>query len=52
MRVSTWRHRDGGFVAQIYGRTWTFEVCVARRRKDRFGRGNPFSATLTTGLEP
>lgn len=46
------RHRDGGFVATLYGDTWMLEVTLAPRRRDRYGLGKPFSVTLTTGMVP
>lgn len=48
--VSAWRHRDGGFVFQVYGGTWILEISLAVRRRDRFGVRKPFAVTLTTGL--
>lgn len=44
------RHRDGGFIFTLSGRTWLMEMTYARRRRDRYGLGKPFSVTLTTGM--
>ncbi len=49
--VRSWRHRDGGFVLQLFGNLWMVEVCFARRRRDRHGLRKPFTVT-TTIYEP
>lgn len=49
MRV--WRHRDGGFVLQIYTRLSKLEICFARRRVNRWGVREPFTVTLNTYAE-
>lgn len=46
--VRFWRHYAGGFVLSIAGTAWLLEISYARRRRDRYGRGRPFEASLTT----
>ena len=45
--VRAWRHRDGGFVLQVYGNMWNLEVCCALRRRDRYGVREPFKVSLS-----
>jgi hypothetical protein len=51
-KVRVWRHRDGGFVLQLFGSTWLLEASYARHRRDRYGRGEPVKLHLTTGMTP
>lgn len=46
--MRAWRHRDGGFVLQFFRDRWQLEICFARRRRDEYGVGRPFTVVLRT----
>lgn len=50
--ISGWRHRDGGFVLHVAGRTWILEISYARRRRDKWGVRHPLKVDLRAGLRP
>lgn len=39
-------HRDGGRIVEIIGEKWMFDAVVSFRRRDVYGRREPFRASL------
>lgn len=46
MKARIRKHRDGGFIFEVFADTWAFDAVWARRRKNRWGVLAPFCAEL------